>query len=169
MQEYRRRIAYLYAYEHGEQVRNAGFVKAEVRGGMCRLGIHLKGYCRQGKDAGKAYIYFDHQDRTVGIYLGELKSQNGALEWQGSVDPENILEKGIRFSETKGIWIRRFGTQDYVADWEDYPVDVSRFIRYPRGGEKCIYCPRFGNCKRSVEDASDERGTIYEGSHPAGT
>ena len=28
MQEYRRQIAYLYAYEQGEQIKNAGFVKA---------------------------------------------------------------------------------------------------------------------------------------------
>lgn len=168
MQDYRRQIAYLYAYEHGKQVKNAGFVKAEVRGGSCRLGIHLKGYCREGQDAGTAYIYFYHRDRIVGICLGELKSQNGALEWQGLVDPENIQEKGIRFSETGGVWIRRPGIRDYVADWEDDPVDVNRFLLYPEGGERCIRCPRFGNCKRSGENAFDERGTIYEGSHPSG-
>ncbi len=123
MEEYRRQIAYLYAYDQGEQVKNAGFVKAEVRGGRCRLGIHLKGYCHRGEDAGSAYIYFYHQGRTIGIYLGELKSQNGALEWQGSVDADNIQEKNVRFSETGGIWVRRPGRQEYVADWEDVPVD----------------------------------------------
>ena len=29
MQDYRRKIAYLYAYEGGEKLGNAGFVKAE--------------------------------------------------------------------------------------------------------------------------------------------
>ena len=157
MEEYRRQIAYLYAYDQGEQVKNAGFVKAEVRGGRCRLGIHLKGYCHRGEDAGSAYIYFYHQGRTIGIYLGELKSQNGALEWQGSVDADNIQEKNVRFSETGGICVRRPGRQEYVADWEDVPVDVSHFLPYPRGGEKCIRCPKFGSCKRSVEDVSYER------------
>lgn len=168
MQEYRRQIAYLYAYEQGEPVKNAGFVKAEVRGGRCRLGIHLKGYCHRGQDAGKAYIYFYHQDKTIGIYLGELKSRNGALEWQGSVDPENIMEKKIPFSRTRGIWIRRLGMPDYVADWEDDPVDTGQFLLYPKGGEKCICCPRFGSCKRSVEDDSDNGREIYEGGHPTG-
>ena len=37
MQEYKRQIAYLYAYERGEQLRSTGFVKAEERGGHCRL------------------------------------------------------------------------------------------------------------------------------------
>ena len=43
MQKYRRQIAYLYAYEHGEQLCTAGFVKAEERAGQCRIAVHLKG------------------------------------------------------------------------------------------------------------------------------
>lgn len=157
MQEYRRQIAYLYTYERGQQAENTGFVKAEIRDGSCRLGIHLKGARLQGQAAGKAYIYFRRQDTGIGIYLGEMENRNGAWEWQGAVDPENIREKGVRFSETRGIWIRRPGPVDYVAEWEDGPTDVERFLLYPKGGEKCIRCPRFGNCKRSMEDVSDER------------
>ena len=70
MQEYKRQIAYLYAYERGEQLRSTGFVKAEERGGHCRLALHLRGYCHPGEAAGNVYIYFYHQDRTIGIYLG---------------------------------------------------------------------------------------------------
>ena len=169
MQEYRRQIAYLYAYEHGEQVKNTGFVKAEVRGGRCRLDICLKSCCRPGEEAGKAYIYFRHGGRNIGIYLGEMKSQDGALKWQGELDPENIQDKGIRFPDTGGIWIRRSGLRDYVAEWEDDPVDVSRFILYPKGGEKCIRCPKFGRCRRNEENAADRDRKIYEGSDPAGT
>lgn len=169
MQEYRRQIAYLYAYEHGEKMRSAGFVKLELRGEYCRLAIHLRGYCHPGEDPGKIYVYFYHQDRIVGICLGELESRNGALEWQGSVDPENILGKGIKLAYIRGVWIRRGGDRNYVADWEDDVVDISRFVLYPKGGEKCIRCPWFGSCERSGEDASDRRGKIYEGSHPAGT
>lgn len=169
MQGYRRQIAYLYAYEHGEQMRSAGFVKLELRGESCRLGVHLKSYCYPGEDAGKAYVYFHHQNYFVGIYLGELKNRNGALEWRGTVNPENILGKGVRISHVKGIWIRRQGNRDYVAEWDDCPVDVSRFVLYPRGGDKCIRCPRFGDCERSSEDAPDRRGKVYEGGHPAGT
>lgn len=169
MQEYRRRIAYLYAYEHGVQMRSAGFVKAEERAGICRIAVHLKSYCHPGEEAGKAYIYFEHEGQTIGICLGELESKNGALEWQGIVNGENILNKGIRFSQTRGIWIRRPGNRDYVADWDDYPVDVSRFILYPRGGQKCIRCPWFSSCERSGGDAADRRGKVHEGSHPSGT
>ena len=168
MQEYTRHIAYFYAYEQGRQEAAAGFVKAEVRSGRCRLGIHLNRLGRWEQGAGRVYIYFRQQGRSIGIYLGELEARNGVLEWQGVVDPEDIQEKGVHFSDTGGIWIRSPGTGDFVADWEDHPVDVSRFIQYPKGGEKCVRCPRLGICKRSVEDAADERGKVYEGSHPAG-
>ena len=134
MQEYKRQIAYLYAYERGEQLRSTGFVKAEERGGHCRLALHLRGYCHPGEAAGNVYIYFYHQDRTIGIYLGALKNQNGALEWQGELDAEDILGKGIRFADTHGIWVKRPGGRDYVAEWDDYPVDTKRFVLYPEGG-----------------------------------
>lgn len=169
MQEYRRQIAYLYAYEHGEKMRSAGFVKLEIRGGSCRIRVHLKSYCHPGESAGIVYVYFHCQDRIIGIRLGALGNQNGALEWQGNLDPENVQGKGIRVADTRGIWIRRPGERHYVADWDDYPVDVSRFLLYPSGGEKCIRCPWLGNCERNNEDASDRRREIYEGSYQAGT
>lgn len=168
MQEYRRQIAYLYAYEQGVKMRSAGFVKLDTRGDKCRLAIHLKSHCYPGEPAGEIYIYFYHRDRTVGIYVGEPQNQNGALEWQGIIDPKDIFGKGIGIADTKGVWIRRPGNRDYVAEWDDDPVDVSRFVLYPKGGQKCIRCPWFGNCERSSEDAFDRRGKVYEGSHPAG-
>lgn len=58
MQKYRRQIAYLYAYEHGEQLCTAGFVKAEERAGQCRIAVHLKGYCHPGEDARRTVYLF---------------------------------------------------------------------------------------------------------------
>ncbi len=168
MQEYRRQIAYLYAYEHGEPHRNAGFVKAEERAGLCRLAIHLKAYCHSNEQAGKVFLYFYHRNRAVGIQVGELERRNGALEWQGSVSADNILGKGVSFDQIRGLWVRRPGGRDYVAEWDDYPVDVNRFLLYPRGGEKCISCPWFGSCERSDQDETDRGRAVYEGSHPTG-
>ncbi len=157
MQEYRRQIAYLYAYEQGIKMRSAGFVKLEIRGKDCRIGIHLKSYCHPGEEPGKVYVYFAYQDRMVGIALGELKKQNGVLEWQGRIDSENILGKGIRMADTRGIWVRRTNQREYIADWDDASVDVRRFLLYPAGGKKCIRCPRLGECERNSENASDRR------------
>ena len=168
MQEYRRQIAYLYAYEHGVQMRSAGFVKVEEREGQCRLAIHLKSYCYPGEEAGKAYLFFYYQNRIVGIYLGDLQNRAGVLKWEGTISSENILDKGIRFAQTRGVWIRRPGGRSFVAEWDDCPVDVSRFVLYPRGGQKCIRCPWFGNCERSSENGTDRRQPVHEGSDPAG-
>ncbi len=168
MQEYRRQIAYLYEYEHGVQMRSTGFVKAEERAGECRIAVHLKGYCHANEEAGNVYLFFRHQDQMVGLRLGELESRNGALEWQGSVASADVLGKGVRFSQVRGVWLRRPGGRNYVAEWDDYPVDVSRFVLYPRGGQKCIRCPWFGNCERNGGREDDGRRAVYERSHPAG-
>lgn len=136
MQKYRRQIAYLYAYEHGEQLCTAGFVKAEERAGQCRIAVHLKGYCHPGEDAGELYIYFYRKNQAVCIPLGKMESRNGALEWHGCMEADNILGKGICFEETRGIRVCRPGGRDYVAEWDDYPVDPARFVLYPKGGTK---------------------------------
>ncbi len=169
MQDYRRRIAYLYAYEHGVQTRSAGFVKAEERAGVCRIHIHLKGYCSPNEPTGKAYLFFYYRNRGVGIALGELEEHGGSLEWHGEWRTEKFRQKGIRFSETGGVWIRRPTGQEYVAEWDDEPVDISRFILYPPGGMKCLCCPRLEDCERSSRNEADGRGKIYDGSNPAGT
>ena len=110
MQEYKRQIAYLYAYERGEQLRSTGFVKAEERGGHCRLALHLRGYCHPGEAAGNVYIYFYHQDRTIGIYLGALKNQNGALEWMRKIfweresDLQTLTESGSSVLVEETMW-----------------------------------------------------------------
>ena len=158
MQEYRRQIAYLYAYEQGVKMRSAGFVKVEVRGKECRMGIYLKSDCHSaGEEPGKVYVYFACYDRMIGIALGELKNQNGILEWQGSMDSENVLDKGIRMADTRGIWVRRTGQREYIAEWDDATVDVRRFLLYPAGGKKCIRCPRLEECERNNENAFDRR------------
>ena len=90
MQKYRRQIAYLYAYEHGEQLCTAGFVKTEERAGQCRIAVHLKGYCHPGEDAGELYIYFYRKNQAVCIPLGKLESRNGTVAWKRMI----FLEKG---------------------------------------------------------------------------
>ncbi len=167
MLQYRRRIAYLYAYGYGER-RCTGFVKMEERADTCRLKIHLDEWHDSEESAGTVHIYFYNRKRMIGIPLGELAGNGGALEWQGTIDPENILGKGVALADTRGIWIRCSSNRGYAAEWDDAPVDISRFMLYPEGGLKCISCPKFGSCERSGQGAADRRRKVYERSDPAG-
>ena len=78
MQGYTRKIAYLYEYKDGEQMKSAGFVKVEARGGVCRIDIHLKSYCHTGEEAGKVYIYFYYQKHPVTV-IGLAGSKEEAI------------------------------------------------------------------------------------------
>lgn len=168
MQDYTRLIVYLYAYEYGEKSRCAGFVKARTHGTRCWFYIHLRPGHFSDEFSGKVYIYFHEQNRNIGIYLGDLTRQNDAFTWQGCVDTENILGKEIRLTDTRGIRISCTGNRTYAAQWDDNPADMRQFLLYPKSGARCIQCPRFGHCERSMEDASDRRGAVYERSDPSG-
>jgi hypothetical protein len=168
MREYRRRIAYLHAYEQGVQMRCAGFVKLEEYTDRCRLSVQLRQEACLTEEKAKAYLCFVCQNRMIGLDLGELSERAGAWCWQGEVKSSDIQEKGFGFTQTGGVWVR-CGKREYAAEWNDVPVDISRFVLYPKGGQKCIRCPRFGKCERSSMDEADRRREVHEGSDSSGT
>ena len=43
MSEYRHFIAYMYEYEDGKKTKNAGFVKVNMRNGICRMQLKIRG------------------------------------------------------------------------------------------------------------------------------
>ena len=51
MPQFKRFVAYLYYYENDTKEYLAGFARVEMRGGICRLEIHLKGTEYAGQEA----------------------------------------------------------------------------------------------------------------------
>ena len=42
MSEYRHFIAYIYEYQNGDKKKNAGFVKVNIRNGICRIQMKIQ-------------------------------------------------------------------------------------------------------------------------------
>lgn len=133
MQEYKRQIAYLYAYERGEQLRSTGFVKAEERGGHCRLALHLRGYCHSGEAAGKCLYLFlssgqNHRNLSWSTEESRTVHWNGRENWMRKIfweresDLQTLTESGSSVLVEETMW--RKGA---------LPVDTKRFVLYPEG------------------------------------
>jgi hypothetical protein len=149
--DYRRQIIYLHACANGaeEKDRCTGFVKLEERSGHCRLDVQVRKKTFPGTTPGRVYLYFYHRNRNVGLFLGELSGRGNVYRWQGELDGENLLGKGIPLSRTAGVWVQNVDDVDYAARWNGTPVDIFRFVKYPSGGLKCMKCPKFEICERS--------------------
>ncbi len=66
MSEYRHFIAYMYEYEDGKKTKNAGFVKVNMRNGICRMQLKIRGGRKEPMEC-----------RIYGFFMRE----NGCMEF----------------------------------------------------------------------------------------
>lgn len=126
MSEYKRFVSYIYEYVQGEKRESLGFVKVNARDGICKIRIHMRGFYTRGQMPCEAYVFTQKKDRLTGWLLGELESKNGALEWSGVTETEDLMKSGFGLEESQGIYIEG-DNHIYAAQWDDFPVDVERF------------------------------------------
>lgn len=126
MSEYQRFVSYLYGYVQGEKKESAGFVRVNVRGSACRIHIHLRGqYLREQKPY-QVYLFKKEEGRPGGVLIGELRNQGGALEWDGAVSADSLIDGRFCFQESDGIYIEG-SSRIYAAGWNGEPVEAGRF------------------------------------------
>lgn len=126
MSDYKRFISYIYEYVQGEKRESLGFVKVNARDGICKIHIHMRGFYTRGQRPCEAYIFTQKRERLLGLPLGELEDKNGALEWSGVTETDNLMKGGFGLEESQGIYIEG-EDHIYAAQWNDFPVDVERF------------------------------------------
>ena len=126
MSDYKRFISYIYEYVQGEKRESLGFVKVNARDGRCKIQIHLRGFYTRGQKPCEAYIFTQKRERLSGQPRGELEDKNGALEWCGVTETDNLMKGGFSLEESQGIYIEG-EDHIYAAQWDDFPVDVERF------------------------------------------
>lgn len=140
MSEYKRFVSYIYEYVQGEKRESLGFVKVNARDGICKIRIHMRGFYTRGQQPYEAYVFTQKKERLAGQLLGELESKNGALEWSGVTESEDLMKSGFGLEDSQGIYIEG-ENHIYAAQWDDFPVDVERFeplrrsVRQTVGGE----------------------------------
>lgn len=126
MSDYKRFISYIYEYVQGEKRESLGFVKVNARDGICKIHIHMRGFYTRGQRPCEAYVFTQKRERLLGLPLGELEDKNGALEWSGVTETDNLMKGGFGLEESQGIYIEG-EDHIYAAQWNDFPVDVERF------------------------------------------
>lgn len=135
MSDYKRFISYIYEYVQGEKRESVGFVKVNARDGICKIQIHMKGFYVRGQQPYRAYVFTQRREQLAGQLLGELESRNGVLEWNGASATEHLMNGSLGLEESRGIYIE--GEEHiYAAQWDDYPVDVERFMPLGRSARQ---------------------------------
>ena len=100
MSDYKRLVAYIYAYQKEQKGNNVGFAKIEARNGECRIGIHLRGIYTGTQSPLKAFAFVRRSSGIYGILLGEFRIVNGCLLYTSFIGQCSCEIKTLRGDRT---------------------------------------------------------------------
>ena len=133
MPGYQRFVTYMFRYKDEKKQENCGFAKIEIRQGHCRVQIQIT-----GMNGTVAEVYFLSGDAHApeGIYLGELRIQEGIARQFFLCDADRVGETDHSIQEMRGLYIcQQEEPGRFVASqWDDVGT-VWRNLKLQKGTE----------------------------------
>ena len=130
MSEYRHFIAYIYEYEDGKKTKNAGFVKVNIRNGVCRMQMKIQSSKKERMEC-RIRGFFHEGEWLYGIPMGNLRMRGGLCEGQTVTQESVFQEQGYTFAQLSGLWIQAENEEKqpagtFLTVWDERPVDSRR-------------------------------------------
>lgn len=118
----KRFVRYLYEYESGKKVRNAGFVKIEAGNEKTIVNMHGKGFHNCKERELVLYLFYEENGEIIRVWQAEVDLLVPVLSWQLSytVDDVGGTEK---YSKINGIIVETGNGKRFAATWDDKPVE----------------------------------------------
>lgn len=136
MSGYRRFVAYVYEYEGRKKGNGKGFVKVEVRAGVCRMQFRLSGVYRQETLPCEIYGYVRDGERQEceAVYLGTCDLAGEIIAFSLELPEENVSESGYSIDDLNGI-VFLAADVIYGTGWDENPVCLDE-IRFGKKKEE---------------------------------
>ena len=113
----KRFVTYLYEYERGVKVKSAGFIKVDIRNGICLMEICVRKFFKSTQ-VGEVYA-LTQKNGVYGSLLGEIEMSGGQGDLRLQISEREMEERAICVENMVGVGIR-FGQKEYIAScWED--------------------------------------------------
>lgn len=117
----KRFVTYLYEYRNGDRIKNAGFIRVDIRNDRVNLEVCIKNIHVEGKQ-GVVYGLVKTEE-LLGIELGKMEFINGQNNTRFILDRKDVKESGYSADALYGIGLR-FSDQIYLAScWNDAILD----------------------------------------------
>ncbi len=119
-------ITYIYKYEDDEKKENAGFAKIEVRGGVCRVEVHIRNISMEQSEA-TVYLFARNADIMQGISVGGMKISKGSGDVRFVFDVKDLLSYGKSMKDMEGLFVP-FEEAAYLASqWKEGKIERKLF------------------------------------------
>ena len=127
MAEYRRFIAYVYEYRNGKKSDNCGFVKVEVRNGLCTVEIHLQVAGLISEEECKVFTFWRKEGLLQGIWIGSCKTEKDMIEGKLETEAQSAGGSGIPLEKMGGMIFITASGGFYGTQWDDQSIRPENF------------------------------------------
>lgn len=130
-------VTYLYSYKGNEKLQNTGFAKVEIRGGQCRLEIHLKGALPSDTSPG-VYLFSREGEMIHAVEIGTLSLSGGGGDCKVLLQSGKIADSPYSIYDMKGIYIPLDDSVMFASQWDEGEIARERIRIWKPAAEEQV-------------------------------
>lgn len=165
MPQFKRFVAYLYYYENDTKEYLAGFAKVEMRGGICRLEIHLKGTEYAGQE-GKVSLFIRREGKILTFPVGSMRLMSQSSDYTGRISEGELGDETCHMQDVCGILIQPGDGNFYGSQWDDGEIHKEEIemqaAEEPSLQTEEVPMRRIFPEQRRMEKAEEKEASIWE-------
>lgn len=155
MAEYRRFIAYVYEYRNGKKTDNCGFVKVEVRNGLCTVEIHLQVAGLIPEEECKVFTFLRKEGLLQGIWIGSCKTEKDMIEGNLETEVQSVGGSGIPLEKMGGMIFTTASGGFYGTQWDDQSIRPDNFKESTEKREQNQMPKSYGQPEKEEEERQE--------------
>ncbi len=129
MSDYRRFFSYIYSYENGQKISNAGFAKIEIKNSVTSIELHMRN-AYLSTPAACLYLFVRDNDSILGFALGDVPLSNGTADRRYTLTGAQLNDSPFHITDAAGILLTSDDNICFASQWDEQPIDWDRFHIY---------------------------------------
>lgn len=126
MSDYKRFVSYLYEYIAEKKAENRGFVKVELRSGICRMQFRLNVFSLPSQTPVTVYGFIQIGAELQGFPLGQITSGKSGISGILTF-PSGIAGTAYTVTDFNGLILTAPDQKFYGTQWDETPILPSHF------------------------------------------
>ena len=126
MAGYQRFVYYIYSYENGEKRTNVGFLRIEVRNGICKMTIQIRALSQT--QPLKIYLFKRDRQRLNCYEVGSLPVQSGVGNIILSYAMDELADASLSLTELGGMILFSSREKFYATTWDDDGIIIDEMV-----------------------------------------
>ncbi|MCI9211012.1 MAG: hypothetical protein HFI83_10105 [Eubacterium sp.] len=119
-------ISYIYKYENDIKMQNAGFAKVEIRGGICRMEVHIRNISMEPAEI-TVYLFARKAEIMQGVPVGNIAVSRGCGDVRFAFDIKDLERFGLSMNDMEGIFLPFQDSVCLASQWKEGTITRRQF------------------------------------------